>query len=371
MAGRVLLAGGGTGGHLFPALAVAKILKSKGAEVRFVGTRAGVEARVIPGKGYLMDYLWLSGFQRRRILSNLLLPLKVMTSLLQSFLILAKFRPHVALGTGGYVCGPILLAAALCRIPLLLQEQNSYPGITTRWLARFAREVFLNFEEAAGYLPARAKWRHVGNPVRADFSHIDRQAALEKWGLNRSLPTLLVFGGSQGALHINHTVRTVSPRLGGICNLIWSRGHLDKSEPAGWTGPGVLVVESFIDDMPSAYAAADLAVCRSGALTLSELQAAALPAILIPYPYAAGDHQRHNAETFSRGGVAKMIEDRELDGERLLSEVKALFEKADELDKMRRALADRPQANAAEIIVQELLRFVPPTSEDVSAEEAR
>jgi UDP-N-acetylglucosamine--N-acetylmuramyl-(pentapeptide) pyrophosphoryl-undecaprenol N-acetylglucosamine transferase len=353
---RVLLAGGGTGGHLYPALAIAEALKIKGADIRFVGTRQGLEARVVPDRGFLLNTVWLSGFHRRRILVNLLFPLKMIVSLWQSFRILRRFQPQAALGTGGYVCGPVLLIAALHRIPVFLQEQNSYPGVTTRLLARFSKEVFLNFREAASYLPAGTKWRHVGNPVRPEFKRLERAAAVEKWGLNPQMPTLLVFGGSQGAMSINRAVALALPKLGDVCNLIWSRGFLDQSEPVGWRGPGVLVVKPYIDDMPSAYAAADLAVCRSGAMTLSELQAAALPAILVPYPYAAGDHQKHNAETFARTGGARIIDNWDLSGEKLFAVVNELLDNPDELTRMKRALEKIPRHNAAEIIADEIMR---------------
>jgi UDP-N-acetylglucosamine--N-acetylmuramyl-(pentapeptide) pyrophosphoryl-undecaprenol N-acetylglucosamine transferase len=355
---RILLAGGGTGGHLFPALAVADELQQRGAEVLFVGTRAGIEATLLPEKGYPLAYLWLAGFKRKRILANLLLPLKVLVSLVQSLLILLRYRPHSALGTGGYACGPVLLVAALLRVPLYLQEQNSFPGVTTRMLTKFAVEVFLNFDEAASFLPRKVKWRHVGNPVRSGCSRVDRDNSQKRWGLNPALPTLLVFGGSQGAARINKAVHASLANLGSICNLIWSRGRSDPGEISRWQGPGVLVVEQFIDDMPAAYAAADLAVCRSGAMTLSELQAAGLPAILIPFPHAAGDHQRHNARAYADRGGAIVIEDRQMDGDRLIDEVSALFDQREKLDQMRQALGERPLENTAAIIADELLRGV-------------
>ncbi len=354
---RALIAGGGTGGHLFPALAVAEILRERGAETLFVGTKSGVEAKVVPEKGFELEYLWLSGFNRRKIASNLLFPIKVLVSFIQSFVIISRYRPQVALGTGGYVCGPILLAAAIRKVPLLLQEQNSFPGVTTRLLARFAGEVFLNFKEAASYLPQGTKWRFLGNPVRPGFSQLDRREAIKLWKLNPSLPTLLVFGGSQGALSINKAVAEILPQLGSLCNLIWSRGRMDTSEPKGWTGPGVMVVRPFIDDMPSACAAADLAVCRSGAMTLSELQAAALPAILIPYPYAAGDHQKRNAESFSGRGGALLIENRDLNGNKLLSMIQALFDQRERLEEMRTALKAFPKQDTAAVIADEMIRI--------------
>ncbi|MCX6640479.1 MAG: undecaprenyldiphospho-muramoylpentapeptide beta-N-acetylglucosaminyltransferase [bacterium] len=352
---RILLAGGGTGGHLFPALSVAEALDRKGAALVFVGTHHGIEARIIPDKGFPIEFLWLSGFQRRKLLSNLLLPLKVIAALAQSFAILRRYRPRAALGTGGYVCGPILLAATLCRIPFFLQEQNSYPGVTTRLLSRFAKGIFLNFPEAANHLTQPGKCRHVGNPVRIAFKELDRQTAVVKWGLNANLPTVLAFGGSQGAMRINTAVREALPELSSICNLIWSSGDKDNRDITGWSGPGVLVKKPFIEEMSSAYAAADLAICRSGAMTLSELAAAGVPAILIPYPFAAGDHQRHNAAAFVQAGGALMIEDNELTGARLCREIESLLKDRGRLETMRAAQRAIPRQDAADIIATALL----------------
>ncbi len=354
---RVLLAGGGTGGHLFPALAVAEALRDKDAEILFVGTAGGVEAKIVPQHGFRIEYLPIAGFRRRRVLANLGLPLKVVASLVRSLQIILRFRPQAALGTGGYVCGPILAGAILARIPILLQEQNSYPGVTTRLLARFARQVFLNFEEAAQYLPRKTHWRLVGNPVRPSFSELDRSQALEEWGLNRELPTLLVFGGSQGAHTLNRAVRECFSQLGSFCNLIWGRGQRDSGEMPDWQGTGKLAVKTFIDNMPSAYAAADLAICRSGAMTLSELQAAALPALLVPFPYAAADHQKHNALAYAKKGGALVTEDREFNGARLLKEARELLQDTPRLQQMRQALRILPRQDAAEIIAEEVLRI--------------
>ncbi|TKJ41489.1 undecaprenyldiphospho-muramoylpentapeptide beta-N-acetylglucosaminyltransferase [candidate division LCP-89 bacterium B3_LCP] len=352
---RVLIVGGGTGGHLFPALAVADKLSEKGAQIIFAGTRAGIEAKLVPARGYSLKFLWLSGFKRNRIISNLLLPLKVLISLVQSLAIIWKFQPQAALGTGGYTCGPLLLIASLYRIPVFLQEQNSFPGVTTRMLARFARRVFLNFPEASEFLPKRTRWSQSGNPVRADIDQISREDALSKWGLDPSLPILLVFGGSQGAASINRAVNECLEELSAMCNLIWGHGSRDQKEVDSWTGKGKLIEKSFIEDMPSAYAAADLAICRSGAMTLSELQVANVPALLIPYPYAAGDHQMHNAIAYSKKGGAVVIPDAELNGTKLIAEVKNLLNNPEELKNMRSALSGIQSINASEMIAEEII----------------
>lgn len=356
MATRVLIAGGGTGGHLYPGLAVAEVLRQRGAEVLFVGTQNGVESKIVPQHQFDIEYLWLSGFHRRKVLSNLMFPFKLITSLFQSWDIISRFNPKAALGTGGYVCGPILRIAKLRGVPIFLQEQNSFPGVTTRLLARSATRVFLNFQEATKHLPQSINWMHVGNPVRSEFKQIDKTSAVQKWQLNPDLPTLLVFGGSQGAMSINKAVNAKLSDLCKICNLIWSRGFLDTSEPEGWEGPGKLVIKPYIDDMPFAYAASDLAVCRSGAMTLSELQASRLPALLIPYPHAAGDHQRHNAEVFTATGAAEILLHDELNADVIFSRISTLLSDQNKLAEMRKALAEMPVHNAAELIADELIR---------------
>jgi len=355
-----MIAGGGTGGHLFPALAVAQELRRRGAEVIFVGTRGGVEARIVPQHDFPLEFISVAGFKRGRVLANLALPVKVLRSLWESRRLVRRFRPDAALGTGGYVSGPALLMAHRAGVPVILQEQNSYPGVTTRMLARFARKVFLNFEEAARFFPSRTPWQTVGNPVRTGFAAVDRTQAVRRWELNPALPTLLVFGGSQGAASLNRAVGEVLGELGAVCNLIWSRGPKATAEVSGWTGPGALAVRPFIDDMPSAYAAADLGVCRSGAMTLSELQAAGLPALLVPFPFAAADHQRYNALAYARSGGAVVVEDKEFNGRRLLDEVRRLLGDPQALREMREALARLPRLEADRIIADEVLRLAAP-----------
>jgi len=353
---RILIAGGGTGGHLFPGLAVAQALQKRGAEILFVGTRTGVEAKIIPKYNFSLDFINVAGFKRGRLLANLGFPVKVVQALLQSHRIIRRFRPQAALGTGGYVSGPILFIAALCGVPIILQEQNSYPGVTTRLLSRFARKVFLNFGEAARYLPKNAPWQQAGNPIRPGFALEERILAVAKWGLNPDLPTLLVFGGSQGAMSLNRATSQALSKLGKTCNLIWGRGERDASDLSSWTEPGVLAARPFIDDMPSAYAAADLALCRSGAMTLAELQTAALPAILVPFPHAAGNHQLHNALSYVKSGGAIVIEDKDFSGDKLLATIRNLLADPERLAQMRQALAALPKQDTAELIADEIMR---------------
>lgn len=314
---RIVFAGGGTGGHIFPALAIADAVKGMrpDAEILFVGTRDKIESRVVPRAGYRFVPIWISGFQRSLQMRNLLFPLKVTVSIMQSFIHIRRFKPHVAVGTGGYVSGPVLWTASRLGVPVVLHESNSVPGAATRLMAGRARMVFTAFEETALRLSRSDNVRLVGTPVRQSAGRVQRSEALARFGLTAEKKTLLVLGGSLGAASVNNAVLAIVDRLaeGGI-QLLWQTGRYQdsaiqevlKGKAVGWVG-------SFIEDMDSAYAAADLALCRAGAATVAELAATGTPAILVPYPRATDDHQTQNARVLEQASAAIMIADHELD----------------------------------------------------------
>lgn len=360
---RVVIAGGGTGGHVFPALAIkhAIVRCQPRAEVTFVGTRRGLEARILPAAGEQLELLWISGFSRRHMLRNLTLPLKLLCSVGKSVMLLRRLRPQVVIGTGGYVMGPVLWAAQILGIPTVLQEQNSYPGLTTRKLAPKAAAVCLGFAAAKAHLRTQ-RFEVTGNPVRADFGIADRTQSRAAWGLDRNYKTILVFGGSAGARSLNDAVSAALEELCRTANVIWQTGT--SGTPSAIT-PGViqqatanrrLVVREFITDMASAYAAADLAVCRAGALTLAELAVTGLPAILVPYPFAADDHQTANARAAVAAGGALLLPDNELTGARLLDLVRATLEPEDRLQKMGERMRSLSRPDAADRIAEIALR---------------
>jgi len=326
---RVVIAGGGTGGHVFPALAIRQALArlAPSARVVFVGTRHGLEATVLPRHGETVRWLWISGFSRRAWWKNVLLPLKLAVSLAQSLRLLLAFRPQVVIGTGGYVMGPVLWTAQMLGIPTIIQEQNSRPGYTTRRLAKRASVVCAGFDDAKEHLPA-AKVRLTGNPLRASFAIEDRAQAQQRWNLDWSRKTVLVFGGSAGARSINEAL---APALGDLLtsfNVIWQTGKLGMPAAADEvivntaTREKRLLVYSFIEDMAGAYAVSDLAVCRAGAMTLAELAVAGLPAVLIPYPFATDDHQTANARAAVQRGAVVLIADGDLTAPSLLKVVR-------------------------------------------------
>jgi UDP-N-acetylglucosamine--N-acetylmuramyl-(pentapeptide) pyrophosphoryl-undecaprenol N-acetylglucosamine transferase len=351
---RVLIAGGGTGGHVFPAVAIRQAIgvRQPNAKVIFVGTGSGIEARLIPQMGETLQTIWISGLSRSRPLQNLLLPLKLLVSIIQSLWLLLKFRPHVAIGTGGYVMGPVLWLAQKMGIATILQEQNSFPGLTTKKLARRATAVCVGFEDAIARIPA-ANITYTGNPLRQSFRTLKREEGQSKWPLDFRRRTILVVGGSAGARSINEVVADALPQLMERYNLIWQTGKTGVPDRADTTliqkcfESRRLVLREFIDDMPSAYAVVDLAVCRAGAMTLAELAAAGVSAVLVPYPFATDDHQTVNAESVIKVGGALMITDRDLSAEALLDAVTTSLESDEVYSRMARAMKSLAKPDAA------------------------
>lgn len=303
---KVIIAGGGTGGHLYPGMAVAEEVTAAGGEVLFVGTTRGLEARVVPAAGYALELLEVSGLKRvglGRLLKGLG---RVPLALARSLAIVRRFRPDVVLGVGGYASGPMVLAAALAGYPTAIQEQNSVPGFTNRTLGRFVRRVFTAFDDAARFFPAR-KVALVGNPVRRRF--VERaQARMPDAG------TLLVVGGSQGARAVNELALAAAERLaarGRLPPLVHQTGTADLDRCVErYRALGLaerVAVRPFIEDMAGALGDAALVLGRAGALTLAELAIVGRPAVLVPLPTAADDHQTRNAEAFARAGAALVV----------------------------------------------------------------
>lgn len=312
----ILFAGGGTGGHLYPALAIADEIKKLAptSRILFVGTKDKIEARVVPQRGYDFRTIWISGFHRRLTLNNVLFPLKVIVACGQSFLLIKQWRPDAVVGTGGYVCGPVLLVASWLGIPTVIHESNRYPGVTTRLLAHRATKVLIAFDETKRWLKRTDNVERVGTPTRTELGSSERTAGREFFQLDPAKKTVLVFGGSLGAASINNAIVNLLDELQrNHVQLIWQTGQSDfervratvGNKHIGWIGP-------YIDRMDYAYAATDLVVCRSGALTIAELTTVGLPAILVPYPHAAADHQTANARTLVDAGAAIMLKDTEL-----------------------------------------------------------
>lgn len=357
---RVLFAGGGTGGHLFPALAIAREMEQLDREcvIRFVGTRHGIEATMSEQIGYPLSLIAMRSLPRRLSLGLITFPMRLAWSIIQSLRLCSEFRPDVVVGTGGYVSGPVIMAAALKKIPRALQEQNSYPGLVTRRLAARADIIFLAYRKAGQYLPAHIKTKITGNPIRRSLTGGNRAEALRRFGLSPERKTILILGGSQGARRINQAVLGSLAHIDDTIQLLWQCGKRDYTDVAARLNKKDFAISlfPFSNDMQDVYAAADLAIARAGALTIAELTACGIPMILIPYPQAAADHQTHNAAEVVAAGAAEMIADAALDRMQLLESAAALICSV-RLTAMRQASKAMGRPEAASEIAREILRL--------------
>lgn len=312
---RFLFAGGGTGGHLYPAIAVAEQIKKlkPESEILFVGTKDKIEGRVVPKLGYQFKSIWIKGFSRKFNLSNLLFPVRLLISMMQSVLIAMKFKPKVAIGSGGYVAGPAIWGASVMGSKIVLMESNSYPGITTRLLERYADEIHLSFEDSKKYLRRQNILKVTGNPVRENLGKVDKSSAKKFFGLDENKKIVLVLGGSLGASSINIAIEKVLQLLiEKNIQVIWQTGKNYYERYKNFNFAAVKIFD-FIDDMNKAYSACDLLVARAGATTIAELTVLGLPAILVPSPNVAENHQYYNAKALADQNAALLIKDEELD----------------------------------------------------------
>ena len=331
----LVFAGGGTGGHFFPAVAIANrvrelMIDTGFVKIEFVGTTRGIEYRMRDTLGYPLRLVNIRGLVRSFTLKNLLVPFLMIGALWRSRAILKEAAPDLVIGTGGYVSWPLLRMATMLGIPTVLQEQNSYPGVTTRQLALRATRIYLGFDEARALLPRKAQILTTGNPVRRSVIGGDRKEALKRFKLDPARRTILVLGGSQGARSINQAVsRSLrSDSLPDQYQLLWQTGKFDFETVVtelGEKAQGHTLIP-FENRMDLVYAAADLAIARAGAISLAELEAVGLPSLLIPYPFAAGNHQRKNGQAYSEQGFAECLDPDDLEKTDLLARAVAMFE---------------------------------------------
>jgi UDP-N-acetylglucosamine--N-acetylmuramyl-(pentapeptide) pyrophosphoryl-undecaprenol N-acetylglucosamine transferase len=348
---RLLVAGGGTGGHLFPGLALGEEVKTRHPrnDVLFVGSERGIEAREVPKAGYPLHLIDVGPLKRVGLCGLVKGLLRIPHAFWQSIQILRKFDPDVVIGVGGYSSGPVLLAAWLMRKPTAIQEQNALPGFTNRMLARFVDAIFIAFPQAEAKFPAR-KTHLLGNPIRRAFldNYLHTKAPSDRL-------SIFVTGGSQGAHALNvrvaEALEILAPEIGSRLQIFHQTGVKDQPEIAaryarlGSSGLAAQAV-AFIDDMPRAYAGADLLVCRAGATTIAELTMCKKAAILVPFPFAADDHQTVNARSLVEAGAALLIPEKDLTSQKLAAEIRALEGDRDRLARMSRAsgILGRPEA---------------------------
>ncbi len=312
---KVIISGGGTGGHVFPAIAIADAIKSlrPEAEILFVGAIGRLEMEKVPEAGYQIEGLNISGLQRRLTFKNLSFPFKVLGSLIKARKIVKKFNPDVAVGVGGYASGPLLRTAASKGIPTVIQEQNSYPGITNKLLAKKAKKICVAYEGMEKFFPP-SKIFLSGNPVRKKVFQIEgkREQAISHFGLDPNKKTVLIIGGSLGAKTINESINAAIPEIAkhGSIQIIWQSGK-SYAETATQSIKNNGFTAVFIKEMDLAYAAADITISRAGAMSISELCLIAKPCILVPSPHVAEDHQTRNAEALVVKKAAIMVKDSE------------------------------------------------------------
>lgn len=361
---RFLLAGGGTGGHIYPALAIAGALRKRhpDAEMLFCGTSAGLEVELIPAAGYKLHLLSVRGFRRHFGVDTLRSAWAAVQGLWEADRLIRTYRPQAVIGTGGYVCGPVLLAAWLHGVPAYLQEQNAMPGVTNRILSRFVRAAYLGYEEGRPFFAATKTVLWTGNPLRI-MDCEEKQAALKRLGLDAGKKTILITGGSRGARSINRAIVAGFKKLtadGSVQFLhVTGRDEYETTQTLlleqGLTDNQGFYLRPYLHEMPVALQAADLILCRAGAIALAEVAAVGLPAVLIPYPFATGNHQEANAKAFEKRGAAIVLLDKDLSGDNLAELILPLVHDDVKLQKMRQAAAALAKPFAADEIAGHLL----------------
>ncbi len=361
---KIVIAGGGTGGHVYPGIAVAKELKriSGDLEVVFIGTAEGIEARIVPREGFHIEFIRSEGIVGRSIYRTMKSALKIPLSLKDSFVILRNLNPDVVFGVGGYCSGPVLMSAFAMRIPTIIHEQNTVPGLANKLLGKFVTVVAATYFESLEFFP-KDKVYLTGNPIRDEILKGDRDKGYRTFGLDRERFTIFIFGGSSGASNINRAMSEA---------LVYLEDYKDRIQFLHQTGErdfdsvrefyhargfrGAII--PFTYDMADAYAAADLVISRAGATTLTELTACGKASILIPYPFAAGNHQEANARKLWDLSAAQMILDAELSGKRLADTIRYLLEDPDAIGEMERTSRSIGKPDATKKVLELIMRLI-------------
>lgn len=344
---RIIFAGGGTAGHINPALAVAEYIRENdpNAEILYVGAKGGMEENLVAKAGFNFKGIKISGFSRKLnfegIKKNIVTVKRIITSSMESKKIIQEFKPDICMGTGGYVSGPILRTAARMGVPIIIHEQNAFPGVTSKMLSKYAKRIMLAIPGTEKYFGDNCSFSITGNPVRKEIIHKQKDEARKELGLDHR-PVILSFGGSLGARKINEPVADL---IAWSCNgdkfqHIHAYGKYGTWFPDLLKEKGVVIsdhtnldIREYIDNMPTCLAAADLVICRSGAITISELQVQGKPAILIPSPNVAENHQYHNAMALVRAGAASIIEEKDLNSQKLIETVEKMLQDPEYLEK--------------------------------------
>ncbi len=354
---KVVMSGGGTGGHIYPAVAIADEIKRRhpGAEILFVGTEQGMEKKIVnEDNNYPIEFITVSGFNRRNPLKIFRTASDLMKGMREAGDILRQFRPDLVIGTGGYVCGPVVRSACRLGIPSFIHEQNAFPGITNKLLSKNADRVFLAFDEARSYFKVSREPVTVGNPVRHAFAETGREESRKKLGLSEEEFVILGFGGSLGAQRVNdvmlETAEHFAGREGIRIIMATGRRYYEKIMSDDHPEADNITYLQYIDDMPVFLNACDVAVTRSGALTVSEITASGRASVMIPSPNVTGNHQYFNAKVVADKGGAELIEEKDLSEGLVPSVLEELFRDREKLGRMEKASASLGRTDAAQVI---------------------
>ena len=358
---RILFAAGGTGGHINPAIAIAKKFRehSPDCEILFIGTKRGLEGKLVPREGFDIKYIETVGFRRKITFENVIVAQKALKSMFDAKKIIKDFKPDIVIGCGGYVSGPVVAEASIKKIPTLIHEQNAFPGVTNKMLAKKADTVCISFEEASKYFKKAKNIVYTGNPVRSSLFTVSRQAGRLSLGVD-DRPLLVAVGGSLGAGTINAEMLKFTKQIPNDIQLLWATGAREYDEIMSETGvlPSNVKIEPYIYNMDEVLAAADLVVSRSGAITLTELCATGTPAVLIPSPNVAENHQEINARTLEARGAAVVICEREIEENTLSNKISELIYDREKLKTMAEAAKEMAKPDALDLIYGQCVKLI-------------
>lgn len=366
---KVIIAGGGTGGHIYPAIAIANALKRRfpSIEIIFVGTDRGLERELVPRAGFQLKIIRVKGFQRRFSLDTFRSLKELFLGILDSFEIIREEQPDLVIGTGGYVAGPVVFIASLLKVPSIIHEQNVKPGITNRILSKFVDKIAISYSDSKKYFP-KEKVIITGNPVRDQISSSDKGKALKKFGFSSDIPVVFSFGGSQGAEKLNCAICDIIEKIKDkkkfqLIHITGKRNYNNFKKQMADRGIaldslGHIKVRPYIYEIQDAYAASDLVISRSGAITISEITTCGKPSILIPLPTAAGNHQEYNAKLLEKKGAAKILPNDKLTGKNLIQYIEDIIFNQERLYEMAKASKELRKPDALNKIVDEVTCLV-------------
>ena len=355
---RYLFAGGGTGGHLYPAIAIAQRIKElqPNSEILFVGTKNKIESRVVPKLGFRFKSITISGFNRQLSIKNILFPFKLIIGMVQALFINIKFKPQVAIGTGAYVSGPAIWGATFMGAKGVLLEQNSFPGITNRLLEKRAQKIFLSFEESKEHFRDPSKLNVSGNPIRVNITLSNKEEAKKSFGLDSTKKVLVIIGGSLGAKSINEAMKNNIEKLTSLgIEVLWQTGELYFDTYSSIENNSVKIVKYF-DDVAKAYSAADLLIARAGATTIAEVAQIGIPVVFVPSPNVAANHQYKNAKVLVDADAAELIEDSDFN-ETIVDAVEKLIHDSEKLNNLKISIQKFAKPNAINTISNEIIKM--------------